>query len=643
MTNPHEVLSEQILPGDFSLYEENDIVHLKDGESFICLDAENRPSNWSLCLMDLFLGNESRKGEYIATDYLIHVGVHVLQNQSVARGTAIAKREAIEKNIAAGMGKFFPDLIAEARDIQGAVEALQSGERMVHIHTNVILKGKKDKVIQAAKSYSATMRRNGWGFVGTRYDHLATMLCSMPMALVEEEKASFGKKIGGVGVALENIGRGKKTVSGETKALLSIIGEYKGDLNAPGLLLTGRRGQLKYFSQYGSEFAPHLARQFGNNDNNYNVVIAGLSGSGKSVLMQEMMLSTLGIGGKVFVFDYGKSFMNLCLDLGGNYIEFNPSSPVSINPFSSVPIGNDRISSEARADFLASFPITLGTMAAPKHGTSDLQQTLLTQGLRECWDIKKNNTEIDDIADWLFKQDNLVSQDLGRMLFNYTREGAYGAFFSGHAELTLNADIVVIETDHLRNFPDLMAVVTQIMITHINNTMAKGKTDKPNLIVFDEIAKTLKNPLALKFVEEVVRIVRKYKASVVVATQLLTDFEKLGVDAASIFEGASFKIIFKQNADTLSKMRSLPLLRSYVESDAQFRRMKSVESKKGEYGEFTIWSEGVSGDICRLRIDPFTLLLMSTSAADKQLIADHRERGLNLKEAINAVLKERGQ
>ena len=124
---------------------------------------------------------------------------------------------------------------------------------------------------------------------------------------------------------------------------------------------------------------------------------------------------------------------------------------------------------------------------------------------------------------------------------------------------TLNSNIVVIETDHLRNYPDLMAVVTQIMITHINNTMAKQKTDKPNLLVFDEMAKTLKSPLALKFVEEVVRIVRKYKASVVVATQLLTDFHKLGEDAASIFEGASFKIIMKQKSDSLSKMRSIPL------------------------------------------------------------------------------------
>jgi conjugal transfer ATP-binding protein TraC len=526
--------------------------------------------------------------------------------------------------------------------MQGAVGALQNGDRMVHIHMNVILKGERQNAEIAAKIYSSMMRRSGWNFVSTRYDHLAVLLSTMPMALVAEERGFYQKKIGGLGTALSLIGRGKKTVSSESKALLPIVGEYKGNINAPGLLLTGRLGQLKYFSQFGGELLPHLSD--GNNEGleNYNIDIAGVSGSGKSVLMQEIMLSVLGLGGKVFVLDYGKSFKNLCQMLSGNYIEFDPSNPVSINPFSNVPLGSDKASLEARSDFLASFPIILATMAAPKYGTTDLQQTNLAQALKVCFDAKGNDTQIDDIVDWLLAQrDNLVANDLGRMLFNYTKDGPYGGFFKGKAEVTLDADIVVIETDYLRNYPDLMAVVTQIMITHINNTMAKGNTNKPNLLVFDEITKTLKNPLVLKFVDEVVRIVRKYKASVMVATQLLTDFHKLGKDAASIFEGASFKIIMKQNPDTLSKMRSLPLLKSYVETDERMRRLQTVESKRGAYSEFTLWGPGINGDICRLQIDPFTLLLMSTNPTEKQLIADKKASGLTLAAAINAVLEER--
>jgi len=640
--NPYASLSEQILPGDFTLYEEKDMVHLKDDECFISMDAEGRPMHWSLGLMDLFLGNEARKGEIITTDYLIHVGINILAKQTSSKGRIFAKREAVAKNIKSGLGKWFPDLVEENEDLSGAVKALQNNNRVVHIHTNVILKGSKSKVKLAAKSYSAMMRRNGWDFITTQNDHLAVMLGVMPMAIVEEEQGYLNKQLVGVGIGLADLGRGKQTVSGESKALMPIIGEYKGDLNAPGLILTGRRGQLKYFSQFGADFAPHLANSNGDLGNP-NACIAGVAGSGKSVLMQEMMLSTLGIGGKVFVLDYGKSFKNLCQALEGNYIEFNPSNPISINPFSSVPIGNDRASVGARSDFLASFPITLATMAAPKHGTSDLQQTNLEEALRRCWDDKKQDLQIDDIANWLLtRENNIVANDLGRMLFNYTKDGAYGDFFQGKAEVTLNANIVVIETDHLRNFPDLMAVITQIMMTHINNTMAKGKTDKPSLLVFDEMTKTLENPTTLKFVAAVIRIVRKYKTSVVIATQLVTDFYDLGADAQSIFAGSDFKLIMRQKPDTLTTMRNLPLLKSYVESDERMSRMRSIKSSQGEYGEFTLWAPGINGDICQLRIDPFTLLLMSTNPTDKSLIAEKRQNGLSLTAAINDVLLERG-
>ncbi|KJV88018.1 AAA-like domain protein [Orientia tsutsugamushi str. UT76] len=97
--------------------------------------------------------------------------------------------------------------------------------------------------------------------------------------------------------------------------------------------------------------------------------------------MQELMLSVLGVGGKVFVLDYGRSFKRTCLILGGSYIEFDIKNPVSINPFSEVPEDDSAKSIEARSDFLSNFPSILATMAAPQYGTSDLQQPMLQRAL----------------------------------------------------------------------------------------------------------------------------------------------------------------------------------------------------------------------------------------------------------------------
>ncbi|KJV77344.1 ftsK/SpoIIIE family protein [Rickettsia hoogstraalii str. RCCE3] len=72
-----------------------------------------------------------------------------------------------------------------------------------------------------------------------------------------------------------------------------------------------------YWSPFGSALiGSNLYSTAAALNENFNLCIAGVPGSGKSVFMQELMLSILGIGGKVFVLDYGRSFKRTCLLLG---------------------------------------------------------------------------------------------------------------------------------------------------------------------------------------------------------------------------------------------------------------------------------------------------------------------------------------
>ena len=49
---------------------------------------------------------------------------------------------------------------------------------------------------------------------------------------------------------------------------------------------------------------------------------------------------------------------------------------------------------------------------------------------------------------------------------------------------------MVIETDNLRNMPELLAVVVQMVIVHINQIMMRSDRKRPFVIV-DEAAKLL--------------------------------------------------------------------------------------------------------------------------------------------------------
>lgn len=66
------------------------------------------------------------------------------------------------------------------------------------------------------------------------------------------------------------------------------------------------------------------------------MTVVGRSGAGKSVFMQELMSSTLGLGGRVFILDVGRSFEKTCHMLGGQFIEFSIDKDVCLNPFSGI-------------------------------------------------------------------------------------------------------------------------------------------------------------------------------------------------------------------------------------------------------------------------------------------------------------------
>ena len=95
--------------------------------------------------------------------------------------------------------------------------------------------------------------------------------------------------------------------------LAPLQGEF-GATDSPLMMLFGRRGQ------------PLFWNPFANKEGNYNTAVIGKSGSGKSVFMQELVASIRGFGGKVYVIDDGRSFMNSCRLQGGEFVEFSDAT-----------------------------------------------------------------------------------------------------------------------------------------------------------------------------------------------------------------------------------------------------------------------------------------------------------------------------
>ena len=100
------------------------------------------------------------------------------------------------------------------------------------------------------------------------------------------------KEIFGCVRDLQTLGKAKRTITRESQNMLPIIGEWKGQ-PTPGMILVGRRGQPFFWSPFGKALVQSEDMV---TSHNYNVCIAGSMGSGKSVLMNELMTNVLGIG-----------------------------------------------------------------------------------------------------------------------------------------------------------------------------------------------------------------------------------------------------------------------------------------------------------------------------------------------------------
>ncbi len=593
--------------------------------------------------MDRFLGEIlSREGGMLCPFWL-HYGLTVDQNQSRAKNKVVMKRESLENSMKNKLTKWMGGLPEQHEEADSCLKEINQGERVITASLSLTLMTPPSNLSKVEARLRQIWTTSGWEVSATTHDHLPMLLASLPMTWTMGLNRKLGQvrqEVQGFGRDLALMGKAKKTITREAQNLLPILGEWKGQA-APGMLLYGRRGQVFMWNPFSTALLPNAKNA--QTDHNYNVCIAGQSGSGKSVFMQELMVSVLGIGGRVFVLDYGRSFKKSCHLLGGQHIEFDLLRPMSLNPFSKIPLGDTGEERAIREETLATLKPIIQVMAAPKQGTSDLQNSVLEKALRYAWNSYKQGATIEDIQNYLVGMKEHYAQDLGNMLFPFTNEGVYGSFFNGSCEVELDSNLVVIETDHLRNHPDLMAVLVQMMILQINQTMARGDRQQPFLIIIDEAWKLLTGKDTASFISEVTRTARKYKGGLVLGTQHLKDyFNEASPAATEAFNCSTWKCLLYQEADAIKGLRDHPQLKAFIGNDFQESLLCSLRSSPPHYSEVALYGADLKGVIGRLSLDPFSRLLYSTNPEEYTAVENEMKKGLSVSQAIENVLKQKG-
>lgn len=606
--NRFDEINNQIIANDTDFIVEDDLLKLRKEETEIkTFIVTGYPPEWTLAQMSELIGDMFRDSRQLSCPFLMHYGVYI-QKQSNDVAKIAMKTRMVEKQIHSPIGKYIPNIERECAELQYTQNCLNKGERLVKTQFSIVLLSRKGEISaaeQTLKTMFSSMLFRVESNVGTQLPSLLTVL---PLSWHRDTIA-----------LLEEFKKLRTTISVESANLVPQQAEWKGT-RTPAMLLGGRKGQL-------IQFCP-----FDNTAGNYNVTVVGRSGAGKSVFMQELMSSTVGLGGRVFVLDVGRSFEKTCYMLGGQFIQFSSNADICMNPFSNLDVNNQ----EAIEDTLAMLKSVIQLMAAPINGVSDKGAALLEQATNEAFKKYKNETTITDIADYLLSLDDEQAQDLGKMLYPYTEAGVYGKYFNGKSNVNLDNNIVVIELEELKEKKELQSVVVQMMVINITNKMFLGDRKTPFNIVFDEAWDLLRAKQSEVFIETLARRLRKYRGSLVVGTQSVNDFYACA-GAQAAWDNSDWNCFLSQKEESIAQLKNSKriLLDPYKE-----KVINSVKTEQGKYAEVLI--NGADGyAVGKLLLDPFSGLLFSTKPEDYAAVKELNQKGYSITEAIESIIQSR--
>ena len=358
-----------------------------------------------------------------------------------------------------------PGLKEEFADYRFAREKINNeGAKLLKTNMHVGIFPSKQQAIQEEQVLLSLFKNNGFKLEENLYLHFPYFLSSLPFFWNKEYVESFRIK----GLTL------KTALSNEPVNLSPLMGEWKGT-TSPCMLLHGRRGQTI------------LWNPFDNESGNYNISCVGKSGAGKSVFMQELMVSLIGTGGRVFVLDVGRSFKKTGDLLKCQYIEFAKNVDIRLNPFSNIDVDD----AEDLADSISMIKTIISVMACPNDKIDDYKSSLIERAITEVIKISGQNTEVSDVAEWLGLRQEDTARKLSIMLTPYTKTGIYGKYFTGKSNVNFTNRFVLIELDDLKKKPDLQKVVLRIFMLIITDQVMLGDRKTQTLIAIDEAAELL--------------------------------------------------------------------------------------------------------------------------------------------------------
>lgn len=478
-------------------------------------------------------------------------------------------------------------------------ELLNTGQRIYATQLSVILKAPATP--EGAKLLNRNVR-----------EVLARFRSLQGAEGLEESVGAWKVLKGNLPAAPLSLERARKMKTNNLADFLPVYGPREGDLD-PVVLFRNRLNGLVSFNA----FDPGLP--------NYNSLVTGSSGAGKSFLNNCILLQELARGLRVFIIDIGGSYKKLTEALGGQYLEINLSDQYRINPFD---LANPE--EEPSNQKIKSLLACIESMVSEddKAKLPKLDRALLERAIIELYKSRRAEGEVPTLSDLArclstFEEESM--QAISKMLFLWTGERPYGRLLDGQGSLRTDASICTFDLKGLSSYPDLQSVMILILTDFILTQVEGDRTCKKRIIL-DEAWELLKSNAAASFMEYCARTLRKTGSGITFITQGVEEIVASPIGPA-ILNNTATKFIMLQRGDSEVLRETLKL------NNQELNLIHSLGQKKGEYSEgFMI--EGDHRQVVRIYPSPFEYWLSTSDAQDNAYLAELKESGLDLVQAI---------
>ncbi|HOZ03339.1 MAG TPA: ATP-binding protein [Candidatus Woesebacteria bacterium] len=283
---------------------------------------------------------------------------------------------------------------------------------------------------------------------------------------------------------------------------------------------------------------------------NANMLILAKSGAGKSYTMKLEILRQLMFGAEVLVMDPEHEYEDLCVAVGGEYINFTFDSPAKINPFDLL-ITKDTTGSELGQKIIALhglLRVMLGQMTSH-------QDALLDRALVAAYKAKgitpdpttQNNPPplMEDVYKALIGMETPDADDIASRLEKFI-VGSFRGIFDQATNIDITNSLTIFSVKEMEEAmrPIAMYVILDFIWTRVKKTMKK------RILVIDEAWYFMKHPDSASFIHSMVKRARKYYLGITTITQDVEDFLSNEFGKA-IISNSSIQFLMKQSTASI--------------------------------------------------------------------------------------------